>query len=324
MQKMIGLFATLLMVSAIVLPATADDVFDDNHHIFIEMTNGAKFDVYNNGTYYFKFDGGGLNALHITNNTALPYGQVTDTTVATGTFYISDTGGRGFFDDAILMIAVNDTDNIPAGFTVHINASGFNWTPTGGTNQTPPDVYNDVSYVPGAVNENFTSANFTVPGSQIWKPYTNSDYPIFYGEDMEEQGEDPFNLMFIDLKAGLIGTSTPDYTYLEHNGMVKVDYTIYNPPKFLVFNVYGWCNESDQGQGVSWTNALTGEGTSSLGIYSSTVPINEPGADFNANVTTGEAPLWVHFYDTSSNSPSSWNWSFGDGIYSEIQNPIHC
>ena len=270
MQKMIGLFATLLMVSAIVLPATADDVFDDNHHIFIEMTNGAKFDVYGNDTYYFKFDGGGLNALHITNNTALPYGQVNDTTVTTGTFYISDTGGRGFFDDAILMIAVNDTENIPPNFAVHINASGFNWTPTGGTNQTPPDVYNDVSYVPGAVDAYFTSANFTIrgdTGSQIWKPYTNPNYPLFYGEDMsEETSQDDFKLMFIDLKAGLIGTSTPNYTYLEHNGMVRVDYTIYDPPGFLAFNVYGWCNESNQGQGVSWTNQVDGSLSSSSSV----------------------------------------------------------
>ena len=83
---------------------------------------------------------------------------------------------------------------------------------------------------------------------------------------MDEQAEDPFNLMFIDLKAGVIGTSTPNYTYLENNGMVKVDYTIYNPPGFLAFNVYGWCNESNQGQGISWTNRVDGTLSSSSSV----------------------------------------------------------
>jgi len=31
----------------------------------------------------------------------------------------------------------------------------------------------------------------------------------------------------------------------------------------------------------------------------------------------------VSFTDVSSNTPTSWNWSFGDGIYSELQNPTH-
>jgi hypothetical protein len=52
----ICILAVLFLVPAIAIPAMADDVFDDNHHIFVEMTNGAKFDVYNNDTYYFKFD----------------------------------------------------------------------------------------------------------------------------------------------------------------------------------------------------------------------------------------------------------------------------
>ncbi len=48
-----------------------------------------------------------------------------------------------------------------------------------------------------------------------------------------------------------------------------------------------------------------------------------PGADFNATVTSGTAPLAVQFYDNSSGSPTSWNWSFGDGNFSALQNPSH-
>lgn len=46
-----------------------------------------------------------------------------------------------------------------------------------------------------------------------------------------------------------------------------------------------------------------------------------PVADFIMNVTSGEAPLPVQFYDASSGNPTSWNWSFGEGNVSTDQNP---
>ncbi|MGB9940066.1 PKD domain-containing protein [Methanosarcina sp.] len=47
-----------------------------------------------------------------------------------------------------------------------------------------------------------------------------------------------------------------------------------------------------------------------------TIP-DMPVADFSANVTSGKAPLIVKFTDTSTGSPASWYWDFGDGIYSK-------
>ncbi len=47
-------------------------------------------------------------------------------------------------------------------------------------------------------------------------------------------------------------------------------------------------------------------------------------AAFSADVTTGPAPLSVHFTDLSTvPSPASWLWSFGDGASSTSQNPTH-
>jgi PKD repeat protein len=48
-----------------------------------------------------------------------------------------------------------------------------------------------------------------------------------------------------------------------------------------------------------------------------------PAASFISNVTSGISPLSIQFNDTSTNSPNSWNWSFGDGTNSTSQNPIH-
>jgi len=48
-----------------------------------------------------------------------------------------------------------------------------------------------------------------------------------------------------------------------------------------------------------------------------------PVAGFTADRTTGAVPLDVQFTDTSSGSPVSWYWEFGDGNTSTVQNPAH-
>jgi hypothetical protein len=48
-----------------------------------------------------------------------------------------------------------------------------------------------------------------------------------------------------------------------------------------------------------------------------------PVAQFVATPTTGVAPLAVVFADQSTNSPTSWSWTFGDGGTSALQRPSH-
>jgi PKD repeat protein len=48
-----------------------------------------------------------------------------------------------------------------------------------------------------------------------------------------------------------------------------------------------------------------------------------PVADFEADVTTGNVPLTVHFTDKSTGNPTQWFWDFGDGKTSTEQNPVH-
>jgi PGF-pre-PGF domain-containing protein len=51
--------------------------------------------------------------------------------------------------------------------------------------------------------------------------------------------------------------------------------------------------------------------------------LEPPSANFYSNVTSGNIPLTVQFCDTSTGSPASWNWNFGDGYTSTEQNPVH-
>ena len=48
-----------------------------------------------------------------------------------------------------------------------------------------------------------------------------------------------------------------------------------------------------------------------------------PEANFSGSPTSGSAPLVVSFTDMSTNTPTSWQWNFGDGNTSSQQNPTH-
>jgi PKD repeat protein len=57
------------------------------------------------------------------------------------------------------------------------------------------------------------------------------------------------------------------------------------------------------------------------------VPVTPPVASFTwtGPVTGGDPPVYdVQFTDTSTNSPTSWDWDFGDGsAHGTEQNPLH-
>ena len=48
-----------------------------------------------------------------------------------------------------------------------------------------------------------------------------------------------------------------------------------------------------------------------------------PVASFTGTPLSGAQPLTVVFTDTSTNTPASWAWTFGDGGTSTLQNPTH-
>jgi DMSO/TMAO reductase YedYZ molybdopterin-dependent catalytic subunit len=245
-----------LMILQVATPVTDEAALPDHHHIHINVANdaGVKYDIYGNDTYYIRFDKSGLNSFHITTDPSVPEGQVTTTTDQSGTFYITDTGGKGLDDDVILMLAVNGT--IPDDFEIHIKSSGYNWTPTSDGGVPASD---EINYMDEAVNETFTKSDFSY-GPQTWKPAGSENYPVHYGQNVSDCGN-AFKLMFIDLNAGVLGTSS-GLSGLTDTGAVKVEYSIENLETFAAFNAYAWCNQSNSGQGVSWTNKVSGSGSS--------------------------------------------------------------
>jgi len=266
----IGMLSVLFLLFAACIAPVAADPLTQNRHIFIDVANdiGVKYDldggVYgtgNNGTYYIKADGGGLNELHITADPASQYGQVTTSNDQSGTFYVSNTGGRGFDDTIVLLLAVNGT--VPDDFAVHIKSSGYTWTPSTVINQAPTNY----TYVEGAVDETFTKEDF-IYGPQTWKPGPGAigpvGLPLYEYQDVSDTNN-TFSLMFIDLHAGNLKTSNFVGLTDDGQGALKVEYSFENLETFAAFNAYGWCLAANQAQGISWTNRVNAAGETMFG-----------------------------------------------------------
>jgi PKD repeat protein len=56
---------------------------------------------------------------------------------------------------------------------------------------------------------------------------------------------------------------------------------------------------------------------------SGTITGETPVSAFSATPRSGNAPLLVQFTDSSTNTPTSWLWNFGDGYINNLQNPYH-
>lgn len=227
----------------------------------ISTNNYMDISTANDGGYYvgFRCAGGGLNALHITTSTSDPYGQVSTVSSDSGTFYIADTGGRGYFDRTLLMVAIKvpegGEDAISDDLKIHIKASGYRWVSEGIKDQ-PPDEEN-ITYVTDSIDRTFGLSSIQY-GPQSWKPAGEEDHPIMYGQS----SSDEFYLFFVDTGVGALGRNS-GITGLTNNGMAKIDYKIENyNGETVVFNVYGYALWADAVKdGIAWTNKIGGTTT---------------------------------------------------------------
>lgn len=268
-MKRIPLLSLVLLLA--VVSGVWGDTLPNNRHIFINVANdaGVKYDVdgaaYSgpSNTYYIKADGGGLGSNHITTDPANSNGQTTiistSSNSVSGTFYLNDTGGRGFTDNTILLLSSNAP--FAENFSVNIKASGYTWVPNPTANVAPTTY----SYVTNALDETFTAADF-IYGPHSFKPGPGTlgtwSLPLYYGEDTTATSH---YFMFIDLGLGMLnGTPTGPFPDALDRGSVKVEFTFNNLYSDVTFNMYGWCLNSNQKQGINFTNT-TNSATASNG-----------------------------------------------------------
>src|SRR5687767_6162298 len=121
-----------LTVAVLAGPAFADVLpLPANREIYINVSNdnGARLGSGATDSYYLNAPGGGLNQLHITTNgtAAGLNGQVTTQNVvgssASGSFWVSTTGGRGYNDTIVLLASIQGP--ISNDFSLNIKSSGY-------------------------------------------------------------------------------------------------------------------------------------------------------------------------------------------------------
>ncbi|MDD5188624.1 MAG: hypothetical protein PHF57_10510 [Methanoregula sp.] len=276
--------AVLLFVTMAVMPVAADNPWAEGYQdTSIPVANPPlRFDPDSDGLYYYNLtnEAGSVNSTHITNDFTNLFGGIYKQQPIAGIFYISDTGGRQYQDDIVLLVAVNSTTQSDIDtFEINITSSGYQWDPVfdkPSKKGAPP--FTKLSWQNPAVSEIFNSTHYLnlTDGSDVfqnWKFGPTANYPIFSGQDVESDG--PFKLLLVDLKVGVFAnSSSPGYSSLNNSGTVKVNYSITSNPSSnakIIFNANAYSNCTNQGSNqINWINKVnkTGVPDVNASVYS--------------------------------------------------------
>jgi len=142
--------------------------------------------------------------------------------------------------------------------------------------------------------------------------------------DESEAGNTDENHKLVDLEEA-DGQNHLDYRYLDYryNDGDANDCWVNSANGFTGnsnpnSNLYDW-KQSD----VGVKNISPAGSTMNADLIVNSLNPVYPVASFDSDFTDGYAPLSIAFTDTSTGSPTSWYWDFGDGTYSTEQNPTH-
>ncbi|WP_230669779.1 PKD domain-containing protein [Methanosarcina barkeri] len=125
-------------------------------------------------------------------------------------------------------------------------------------------------------------------------------------------GNAPLTVNFTDQSTGTVSSYSWDF-----NNDGTVDSTEQNPSH--TYNATGTYTVNLTVTNAKGSDSEVKTGYINVGSQSSAKPV----AAFTASPTSGKTPLKVKFTDTSTGSPTSWFWKFGDGSKSFLQNPVH-
>jgi len=196
----------------------------------------------------------------------------------------------------------NNTIYVGAGTAKTVDSSKCG--STGPTKQGPVNtyLYNNIIY-----NTEASGASYTFVGTNyVW------DYNLFYGNHPSGEPSDAHKLtsdpLLVNPGSGGTGRLTVDGYKLQAGSPARDSGMTISGNGGLDY----WGNPVPSGSGPDrGANEYVSGGGS------------PPVTNFTGNPTAGQAPLTVAFTDTSSGSPTSWSWTFGDGGTSTAHNPSH-
>jgi len=204
----------------------------------------------------------------------------------------------------------------------------WNYT-TGDTVLSSPAVANGIVYI-GSYDHNVYALN-AGSGAVVWKYATGGTIRSSpaVSEGVVYIGSGDGNIYALDANSGAARWTYKtggevDSTPRVDNGTVYAgnsDGNLYalNAANGQPLWYYPTGNSGDSSPAIAGRIVYIGSYNHNLYALSNQPPV----ADFSADVTSGDTPVIVHFTDTSTGSPTSWLWDFGDGETSTLENPAH-
>nr|WP_319537803.1 PKD domain-containing protein [uncultured Methanospirillum sp.] len=282
-----------------------------------------------------------------------PSGPVRGTNVVGGPFiagnYWSNLTGTGWSDQQtpnvsgfitppfVTLPPVNDTAPLVPLKPVTVNATANDQAiivPAGNnsyrsyTNQTfitqpkpgadMPDVIVDYESKGNVTSWTFTNLTSDHDIQAIGNP-TPGQVHVFFNAS-ERYGERPLTVSFSSEQS--LGSPTSWYWQFG-DGITNTTQNpvhIYDIPGTYTVSLRALNNQTG-GYGV-WNNYIT----VTDGVVPEPTQTPVPGkimTQFSAYPASGNAPLIVDFRDKSTGNPVTWDWDFGDGAHSSLQNPSH-
>ncbi|WP_048139886.1 MULTISPECIES: PKD domain-containing protein [unclassified Methanosarcina] len=243
-------------------------------------------------------------------------------TVTKSSYITAITGGTTAQKPVVNFWGTPRSGNAPLTVTFKDITTGtptaWNWDfgdGTSSTDQNPKHTYSTAgNYVIKLTATNAAGSTTMTKYNYIVVTGTAAQTPIAAFSASPTSGNTPLNVAFTDSSTGTPtawswnfgdGTSStqksPTHTY-STAGTYTVTLTVTNAA----------------GSNTATKSSYITAGTTGTGTTTQKPVINCWGSP-----RTGTAPLNVYFKDSSTGSPTAWNWSFGDGTYSTLQNPKH-
>jgi beta propeller repeat protein len=173
------------------------------------------------------------------------------------------------------------------------------------------------------VNESRQESPAIYEGRIVWNDGRNGNSDIYMCSAIKEETQPKMPA------ANFSSNTTEGYAPLS----VQFNDTSTGAPTQWFWNFGDGANSTEQNTTHTYSAAgnytvnLTVNNTNGTDSKSSYVAVSNSlstvVAAFTASPTSGKAPLNVNFTDSSTGSPTSWKWYFGDGTNSTERNPVH-
>jgi parallel beta-helix repeat protein len=195
--------------------------------------------------------------------------------------------------------------------------TAWKWSFGDGTNSTaknPTHKYSKAgNYTVALTATNAVGSNTTTKTNYIKVSGTSSQTPVAAFSASPTSGNTPLNVIFTD-------SSTGSPTTWRWNFGDGTSATVKTPVHtYSTAGSYSVTLKVGNSTGNNTTTKSSYIKVTAKNTTNATIPV----VSFWGSRTSGTAPLTITFTDASTNTPTSWYWSFGDGTYSTVQRPRH-